>query len=50
MERAVSEARIDYVNIWEDMAYNNGPLISPDVPFQNYAYYVELLESCVTKV
>lgn len=29
MERAVSEARIDYVNIWEDMAYNNGPLISP---------------------
>ena len=29
VSRALSEARIDYINIWEDMAYNNGPLISP---------------------
>ena len=27
--RAVEEVDIDYVNIWEDMAYKTGPLMSP---------------------
>ena len=27
--RAVEETDIDYVNIWEDMAYKTGPLMSP---------------------
>jgi hypothetical protein len=29
IRRAVEEVAIDYVNIWEDMAYKNGPLMSP---------------------
>ncbi len=29
LDRALSAVRIDYVNIWEDMAYKAGPLISP---------------------
>jgi len=29
MREAVERARIDFVTIWEDMAYRNGPLISP---------------------
>jgi uroporphyrinogen decarboxylase len=29
IRRAIEEAPIDYVNIWEDMAYKNGPLMSP---------------------
>ena len=29
LARAVNEVRVDYVNIWEDMAYKAGPLISP---------------------
>lgn len=29
IRRAVEEVSIDYVNIWEDMAYKNGPLMSP---------------------
>jgi uroporphyrinogen decarboxylase len=29
VERAVSEIDIDYVTMWEDMAYKAGPLISP---------------------
>jgi uroporphyrinogen decarboxylase len=29
IERAVREVQIDYVNIWEDMAFKNGPLMSP---------------------
>ncbi len=29
LSRAVREVRVDYVNIWEDMAYKAGPLISP---------------------
>lgn len=28
-ERALNELEIDFVTIWEDMAYKNGPLISP---------------------
>jgi len=29
LERTLSEVAVDYANIWEDMAYKNGPLISP---------------------
>ena len=29
IDRALEEAPIDYVNIWEDMAFKNGPLMSP---------------------
>ena len=29
IERTLNEIDVDYVNIWEDMAYKNGPLISP---------------------
>jgi uroporphyrinogen decarboxylase len=29
IRRAVTEVDIDYVNIWEDMAYKNGSLVSP---------------------
>jgi len=30
-ERALREADLDYVLLWEDMAYKTGPLISPDM-------------------
>ncbi len=29
IERALQEVNVDYANIWEDMAYKNGPLMSP---------------------
>ncbi len=29
--KAVSEARIDYATLWEDMAYHSGPHISPEL-------------------
>ena len=29
IERALNEVKVDYANIWEDMAYKNGPLMSP---------------------
>jgi uroporphyrinogen decarboxylase len=29
IRQAVEDVKIDYVNIWEDMAYKSGPLISP---------------------
>ena len=29
LEEAVSKIEFDFVNFWEDMAYNHGPLISP---------------------
>jgi hypothetical protein len=29
LQRALAEAPIDYVNIWEDMAFKTGPLMSP---------------------
>ena len=29
IDRAVREVPIDYVNFWEDMAFKNGPLLSP---------------------
>ena len=29
LSRAVEQVEIDYVTIWEDMAYKAGPLISP---------------------
>jgi uroporphyrinogen decarboxylase len=31
LQRAVKDLRIDFVRIWEDMAYKAGPLISPDM-------------------
>jgi uroporphyrinogen decarboxylase len=31
LDRAVKEVDIDYVNMWEDMAYKTGPLISPQM-------------------
>jgi len=30
-QRVVKDLRIDFVRFWEDMAYKNGPLISPDM-------------------
>jgi uroporphyrinogen-III decarboxylase len=29
IERGLREVEVDYANIWEDMAYKNGPLMSP---------------------
>jgi hypothetical protein len=29
--RALDDIRIDYFNIWEDMSYKNGPLVSPEM-------------------
>jgi uroporphyrinogen decarboxylase len=31
LERVVSEIELDYVSIWEDMCFKNGPLISPSM-------------------
>jgi uroporphyrinogen decarboxylase len=28
-DRVLSEVRVDFIHIWEDMSYKNGPLISP---------------------
>ena len=28
-ERALQDVDLDYILLWEDMAYKNGPLISP---------------------
>jgi hypothetical protein len=30
IERALREVQVDYINIWEDMAYKNGSLIAPE--------------------
>lgn len=39
------ETDVDYLLIWEDLAYKNGPLISPDI-FKAFVlpYYKELIE------
>lgn len=39
----LSKTDVDYLLIWEDMAYKNGPLISPDI-FKHFVlpYYKEL--------
>jgi len=42
--RIIRECRCDYLMLWEDMAYKNGPLISPDL-FREFMipYYKELV-------
>lgn len=43
--KVVRELRVDYVFIWEDMCYRNGPLISPDL-FRQFLLpcYCELID------
>jgi hypothetical protein len=44
-EKVLSEINVDYIYIWEDMAYKNGPLISPAF-FKQFIlpYYKKLMD------
>jgi len=44
-ERALRDVEFDFVFMWEDMAYKNGPLISPDF-FRTFMlpYYKEMVD------
>ncbi len=44
-ERALREVKFDFVFMWEDMCYKNGPIISPDF-FRTFMmpYYKELVD------